>query len=114
MSETLGKVFSPIFNLPLIIIWALSILISFITIFLYKKRSLQMKMISIAIGLVMVFMLLIFIYYTPKVEATLSVSTDYAKCIGIYLPIVSFIFLILAYRGVRKDDKLVKSLDRLR
>ena len=34
--------------------------------------------------------------------------------IGSILPIISVIFLILAIRGIRKDEKLIKSLDRLR
>ena len=34
--------------------------------------------------------------------------------IGSVLPIISLVFLIMAIRGIRKDEKLVKSLDRLR
>lgn len=33
---------------------------------------------------------------------------------GLLLPVVSIIFLFLALRGIRKDEKLIKSLDRLR
>jgi hypothetical protein len=32
----------------------------------------------------------------------------------IIMPLLSLIFLVLAYLGVKKDDELVKSYDRLR
>jgi len=34
--------------------------------------------------------------------------------LGIYPPIVALIFAVLAGRAIGKDDKLVKSMDRLR
>ena len=34
--------------------------------------------------------------------------------VGTVLPFISMVFLILALQGIRKDDKLIKSLDRLR
>jgi Mn2+/Fe2+ NRAMP family transporter len=34
--------------------------------------------------------------------------------IGLLLPILSIFFLILAFNGVKSDDNLVKSTDRLR
>lgn len=33
---------------------------------------------------------------------------------GILVTIVAIIFMIMALRGIRKDDKLIRSLDRLR
>jgi len=34
--------------------------------------------------------------------------------IGSVLPVISIIFIIMAIRGIKKDEKLVRSLDRLR
>ncbi len=34
--------------------------------------------------------------------------------LGFGLPVVAIILTILAYRSIKKDDKLVKSMDRLR
>ena len=34
--------------------------------------------------------------------------------LGIYLPVLFLVFAALAQRGIMKDDKLVKSMDRLR
>ncbi|MFH0867156.1 MAG: DUF4293 family protein [Bacteroidota bacterium] len=33
---------------------------------------------------------------------------------GLFLPLITFIALIIANRFIKKDDKLVKSSDRLR
>lgn len=33
---------------------------------------------------------------------------------GIILPLVSLLLFLMAYRSIRKDEKLIKSLDRLR
>ncbi len=33
---------------------------------------------------------------------------------GLYMPIISLIFGVLATRFIKKDDKLVRSMDRLR
>ncbi|MBK7371030.1 MAG: DUF4293 family protein [Saprospiraceae bacterium] len=34
--------------------------------------------------------------------------------IGAFMPVIAMIALIFAYRGITKDDKIVKSMDRLR
>jgi predicted branched-subunit amino acid permease len=34
--------------------------------------------------------------------------------IGIMLPSISILFIILAIRGIKKDERLIKSADRLR
>ena len=33
---------------------------------------------------------------------------------GIYMPVLSIIFGVLALRGIKKDENIVKSMDRLR
>ena len=100
--------------MPLITIWAITLLLNFITIFLYKNRKMQMKLISITIILLFVFIAVVFFYYSPLVEKKLSVATEFSKCVGIYFPVISFLFLVLAFKRIKKDEKLVRSLDRLR
>jgi hypothetical protein len=36
------------------------------------------------------------------------------KGIGMFLPIVAIVFLVLANKAIKKDEDLVKSVDRLR
>jgi drug/metabolite transporter (DMT)-like permease len=75
-------------------------------VFLYKNRSLQMTLSYIG------FFLLAGL--TGYIGAHLYKSSDVSLQIGSFIPIVSLIFLGLAYRYIKKDDKLVKSMDRLR
>jgi hypothetical protein len=43
---------------------------------------------------------------------TAELSTTYG--IGMMLPLLSLIFCLLAIRGIRKDEELVRSADRIR
>ncbi|MGA2406190.1 MAG: DUF4293 family protein [Bacteroidales bacterium] len=103
--EYLGKV------LPLSIIILLIPVLSIITISFFKNRIIQLWLARILIG-VITFFILVSAYYSY------SVATQYngqiMPGVKIILPFLILIFSILAFRGIRKDDKLVKSYDRLR
>jgi uncharacterized oligopeptide transporter (OPT) family protein len=60
------------------------------------------------------FILAVLFIYIPLVERKTGIKPDYAGGIGIYLPIVSLMFLVLANRAIKRDEKLVRSSDRLR
>lgn len=98
-----------------LLLYAIVILISVMalaTIFLFKNRPLQLKLsifgIIASIGII-----------TLEVYEIGVFKTTYAITSGTYqwgglLPIFMLIFFFLAARGIYKDQKLVKSLDRLR
>jgi peptidoglycan/LPS O-acetylase OafA/YrhL len=77
-----------------------------ILIFLYKNRKQQLWITAIAAGLSMVN---IIIYFTG-----IKKYTNGNISLGAALAFLIPIFLLLAARGIWKDEKLVKSLDRLR
>jgi hypothetical protein len=81
-------------------------LVPLIAIFLYKNRSMQIKLSLAAIGVYIVCSLL---YYLKVKSFTNGTFTLWA---GFYFLIP--ILLLLAIRGIYKDIKLVKSIDRLR
>lgn len=93
---------------------ALISLLAFVTIFMYKRRKLQVKLIRFNLLLNIVYLALIFFYYVPELESLTMTDADYIREPGIYLPIVSALFLVLANRFIMKDEKLVRSADRLR
>ena len=101
-------------SLPLAAVMGLTGLLSFITIFIYKNRTAQMRLIRFSILLNVVFLALIFFYYVPELESMVETTADYVSEIGIYLSIIPLIFLVLALRFIRKDEKLVRAADRLR
>ncbi|MDP4221705.1 MAG: DUF4293 domain-containing protein [Bacteroidota bacterium] len=96
---------------PVGVIIALIIAISVAAIFLYRKRKLQMKLTIALIILVLVFI-------GALVYCAVSVVNNYHAGISLnykmFLPIVMIILAVLAYRGIKKDEELVRSYDRLR
>ncbi len=114
MTPDTVPVFSYLFTLPLVLLNAVAGLMSLITIFLYKKRVMQMRLLRLAIFLLLVFVALIFFYYAPTIEKEINAIPDYKSDYGIYLPFIALIFMILADKFIRKDEKLIRSADRLR
>lgn len=82
-------------------------------IFIYKNRGLQQKM-SIFVVICSLFLPLVAFLLVYNEGATDMVGLEIEDKAGLYLCAVPLIFGILAYRGINKDDKLVKSMDRLR
>ena len=81
---------------------------SLFLIFLYKDRKLQMK---ISLAVLVVSLLNIFLYY---LQTKNFVTSEWAFDIPCIISLAIPVFLILALRGIYKDEKLVKSVDRLR
>jgi len=95
-------------NLLLLILSAGAGIASLISIFLYKNRKTQLRIVLVTL-LVSVINLVLFFTQTKKFvpgEGSYNLTAIFA--------IVVPVFLILAMRGIKKDEKLVKSLDRLR
>ncbi|TDX00278.1 DUF4293 domain-containing protein [Dinghuibacter silviterrae] len=86
--------------------------VCFGTIFLFKQRPLQLRL--CVLGIVLAIALLVLENHQIDVVKAAATYSDGSFRAGIALPILVIIGLILAMRGIRKDQKLVKSLDRLR
>ena len=83
-----------------------TIVLGLVTIFLFNNRKLQLNLCLLDFGLIgAVIGMLIVPFITSK-----AIS----PAIGIGCPILGLVFAILAFVYIRKDDKLVKSMDRLR
>ncbi|QDW22698.1 DUF4293 domain-containing protein [Flavobacterium sp. KBS0721] len=97
----------PIYN----IIVGLSTMLTIVSIISYKKRQNQfvMNRLNIILNLIL---LGLFVYRSLNLSGeTLAVSE---KGIGMFLPIVAIVLLVLANKAIKKDEDLVKSVDRLR
>jgi len=91
----------------------LSFILFLATLFSFKNRKLQIRLATFSIISNILFLLLIiFLFYQEfmGVQSSAVVNDGF----GVYLPIISLIMVILANRFIKKDDKLVKSMDRLR
>ncbi|WP_309641335.1 DUF4293 family protein [Flavobacterium sp.] len=93
------------------ILFGLSTSLSLLSILFYKKRQHQFVLgrLNIILNLIL---LGLFVYRSLNVSgATVTVSE---KGIGMFLPIIAIVFLVLANKAIKKDEDLVKSVDRLR
>uniref|UniRef100_UPI0040495367 DUF4293 domain-containing protein n=1 Tax=Gelidibacter sp. TaxID=2018083 RepID=UPI0040495367 len=87
-----------------------SAVLSLVTIMNYKNRKFQFVLGRL--NIILNFILLgLFVYQSLNVSGEADVSE---KGIGILLPIFSIVFLVLANKAIKKDEDLVKSVDRLR
>ena len=99
---------------PLLLLNILAAALAFSAIFFYKNRITQMKIVRFAIFLEIILIALIFFIYANIIEKNLMASPEYMEEAGIYFPLIAMIFLILANRRIMRDEKLVRSVDRLR
>ena len=88
------------------------IFISIYSIMQYKNRKFQIKLVQLAILVQLVFGALIFFYADKMAKVAQSGEVAYSPAIGIVLANVVLYFLAL--RGIKKDDALVRSANRLR
>ena len=83
-----------------------SLCLSTVTIFLFKDRKLQMKLcipgLVISLG--------ILILYIVEMQKLLNAT----PALWAVLPVIVIASFFMAMRLIRKDEKLVKSLDKLR
>ncbi len=100
-------------RLHLMILSIFLVVMPLIAIFLFKNRSAQKKILWLHI---MLCLLMVLFFWMAK-DAFINVDPAYERTqygFGVAVPVFSLIFDILAYRGIRKDEKLIKSADKLR
>lgn len=97
-------------NIYILALFVSIIVLSVLTIFLFKNRKLQFVLVRFNI-LINIILLGVFGYYTQTLSGETLVSE---KEIGLIIPFVSIVFLYLANIAIKKDEELVKSVDRLR
>ena len=84
--------------------------LTFVAIFQFKKRQLQFVLGRLSI-LTNFILLGIIVYFSQNLSGEINVSE---KGIGLLIPILSIVFVVIANKAIKKDEELVKSVDRLR
>lgn len=91
-------------------LFGLSTSLALLSILFYKKR--QHQFVANRLNLLLNLILLgLFLYRTLNLSGEANASE---KGIGIFIPLVSIVLLVLANKAIKKDEDLVKSVDRLR
>jgi hypothetical protein len=100
-------------HLPSTLFILAAIVLSLIAIFLFRKRPLQMKMSLIALLATMAYCFINWMRI-KEIFANNKMISNYSFGLATITPYFAIVFILLASLGIRKDEKLVKSLDRLR
>ena len=93
-----------------LILAVILIIDSIVTVFFYKNRKKQMLMGWVLVVVNLLLAGLVGYHY----YIALQNSQDISIALGAVFPFVSIILLLLAIFKINKDEKLVRSLDRLR
>lgn len=100
------------FLLPLLGVVVLIIFLSLLSIFNFKSRKRQMMLIKVNMALTLILLAGYFFGYIGLLEDHVGNPPEYQ--FTSFMPALIFLFLLLANRGVQKDEKLIRSMDRLR
>ena len=97
-------------ELPFITLFGLSTTLTLLSILSHQKRKQQFVMgrLNMILNLIL---LGLFVYRTLTASGETAISE---KGVGMFLPIFSIVILVLANKAIKKDEDLVKSVDRLR
>ncbi len=82
----------------------------FINIFLFRNRKLQIILNNLAI-----FVLIVLLGLSIFQAGLLSGEKQFSeKDIKLLVPVISIVFLLIANKYIKRDERLVKSVDRIR
>ncbi len=86
--------------------------IAVIALFMFKKRSVQMRLGYLGMVVAILIPVIALLYFSSQVNDLSDQPT--ADEFGMFVPGLALIFFVIANYFIRKDEKLVKSMDRLR
>jgi hypothetical protein len=106
-----GKEYFFMQNQIYVILLGLSTTLTVLSIVSYKKR--QNQFVVGRLNMILNLILLgLFVYRSLNVSGETALVSE--KGIGMFLPIIAIVLLVLANKAIKKDEDLVKSVDRLR
>ncbi|MEO8149651.1 MAG: DUF4293 domain-containing protein [Bacteroidia bacterium] len=102
----------PVYYMSLIIFNSLIILFALFALLKFKQRPLQVRLCYFNMLLVLLLFGCMYMFTDMMKHKTANPSVIYL--LGFYLPPLQIILLFLAAKAINKDEKLVRSADRLR
>ncbi|HLP12047.1 MAG TPA: DUF4293 domain-containing protein [Flavobacteriales bacterium] len=95
---------------------ALALLFILFAVFQFKRRKLQIMLCRVTYGVLLAMVVLNFFMPGPAIE-TLKTNLQVESSVygmAFYMPLLAMFFVFLAETFIKRDEKLVKSADRLR
>jgi len=102
------------FIFPSWVLAVVAVVVPIAAIFLYKKRTTQLTVTRLAMLINIGYITYLTFGIESVMENLYSESVTILYHAGFYMPVIALPFLFLAIRGIKKDEALVKSLDRIR
>jgi hypothetical protein len=101
-------------HLPLLVCACVVTLLPLVSVFFFRDRKKQKSMVGVSIFSIFAFLGLVFMR-TGNIKNATPPPANFEWVIpGVLVVFAALIFLVLAMRGIRRDEALIKSLDRLR
>jgi glucan phosphoethanolaminetransferase (alkaline phosphatase superfamily) len=100
------------FTIPVLSLVLITSLLSFICIFLYHRRIIQIRLCLVNIFLLLALLLIMFIYYSAIKNSVDPIRHSFK--IPAIFPFMSILFTLMAYKAIHRDELLVDSFNRIR
>ena len=97
---------------PLIVLTVVLIVLPLVAVFNYKRLQQQYRLMRVNMFVSILLVAALLLYYTTNAATLTSTESSYAT--GVFIPLIILVFSFLAMRGIKKDVKLLRSVDRLR
>lgn len=104
--------FSPL----LLVLEGLAAVAAIVAIFLYKDRYRQIRVVVAAQVLTLLAAVVLYgtLFLFGEISLVREGELDMGRLFALVLPMLAYVFLLLARKGIQADIELVKSMDRLR
>ncbi len=105
-------ILTPTDNIGLMGLTILGVVLSFVAIFLFKNRKLQAQITGLSVVISILLLALIGVVFS-QLMSVFNANAGHLG-LGLGLPLGGVVFQFLAQRAIKKDENLVRSMDRLR
>lgn len=111
MADKQYNIFDSIF---LLILTSLGGLIALAAIFLFKNRILQLRFSNLSIIINILILIVAVVLFYNEAGNMPYTKGEISDAVGLYMPFAGILAGILASRYIKKDEKIVRNMDRLR
>ena len=101
-------------SFPLYIVVIISSVLIALSIISFKNRKRQIFLNTANYLVIIALLVLVFVSFNAFEKTVEVVKEDVSYGPGMFLPITSLVLLFMANRAVKKDEDLIKSMDRIR
>ena len=99
-------------TIPVIALVLITAILSFINIFIYRRRIIQIRICMVNTLLLVALLITIFLYYMVTKNSLTTIHQSFR--IPAIFPLMGIVFNIMATRAIQRDELLVNSYKRIR